>query len=369
MAAALAAALPGCALWGGKSAPKPTPADLGANVPLLGVKQAWSARVNPPGKMPLEIQAQGALMAIPSDDAVTVLDARTGREVWRAPVAEGLSAGAGFDGSRVAVVLRSNVLATYKDGKELWRQRLSGSVYTSPLVAGGRVFVATADKTLAAYDADTGRRLWSQQRSGEPLVLRQAGVLVPSGNTLLAGAGGRLFAVNPDNGNLLWDSPLAVPRGTNDVERLVELVGRTSRHGTTVCARAFQAAVGCVDVSRAATVWAVAASGAQGVDGDADKVYATEANGAVVAFARRDGARVWSTDRLKHRQLTAPLVLGRSVVVGDESGLVHLLSREDGSPLNRLTTDGSGIAAAPVVAGDTLVVLTRSGALFGFRPE
>jgi outer membrane protein assembly factor BamB len=27
--------------------------------------------------------------------------------------------------------------------------------------------------------------------------------------------------------------------------------------------------------------------------------------------------------------------------VGDSTGLVHLLSREDGTPLNRLTTDGS----------------------------
>ena len=48
--------------------------------------------------------------------------------------------------------------------------------------------------------------------------------------------------------------------------------------------------------------------------------------------------------------LTAPLVLGRSVVVGDASGFVHLLSREAGSLLNRLSTDGSAIAAAPVAA-------------------
>jgi hypothetical protein len=61
--------------------------------------------------------------------------------------------------------------------------------------------------------------------------------------------------------------------------------------------------------------------------------------------------------------------LGRSVVVGDNTGLVHLLSREDGSPLNRLSTDGSAIAAAPVVAGDTLVVVTQKGGVFGFRPE
>ena len=69
------------------------------------------------------------------------------------------------------------------------------------------------------------------------------------------------------------------------------------------------------------------------------------------------------------RGLSAPLSLGRSVVIGDATGLVHLLSREDGSPLNRLSTDGSAIAAAPVLAGNTLVVVTRNGGIFGFTPE
>ena len=49
----------------------------------------------------------------------------------------------------------------------------------------------------------------------------------------------------------------------------------------------------------------------------------------------------WATDALQWRTLTGPLVLGRSVIVGDSTGLVHMLSREDGSPLNRLSTDGS----------------------------
>jgi outer membrane protein assembly factor BamB len=63
------------------------------------------------------------------------------------------------------------------------------------------------------------------------------------------------------------------------------------------------------------------------------------------------------------------LAVGRSVVVGDVTGLVHLLSREDGSPLNRLATDGSAIAAAPVLAGNTLVVVTQNGGVYGFVPE
>ena len=105
------------------------------------------------------------------------------------------------------------------------------------------------------------------------------------------------------------------------------------------------------------------------VQSDADTIFGSESNGTLVAWRRADGSRLWSIDRLKYRKLTAPLLLGRSVVVGDDAGLVHLLSRTDGSPLNRLATDGSAIAAAPVVAADTLVVVTRNGGIYGFRPD
>ena len=82
-----------------------------------------------------------------------------------------------------------------------------------------------------------------------------------------------------------------------------------------------------------------------------------------------DGTEVWRSERLRYRQLTAPLVLGRSVVTGDATGLLHFMSRVDGTPLTRLTTDGSAIAATPAVAGSTLVAVTRNGTVFGFQPE
>ncbi|NBQ86353.1 MAG: outer membrane protein assembly factor BamB, partial [Betaproteobacteria bacterium] len=50
-------------------------------------------------------------------------------------------------------------------------------------------------------------------------------------------------------------------------------------------------------------------------------------------------------------------------------GFVHLLSRTDGQLLRRLSTDGSAIASAPVLAGQTLVVVTRAGGVYGFRPD
>lgn len=72
---------------------------------------------------------------------------------------------------------------------------------------------------------------------------------------------------------------------------------------------------------------------------------------------------------MKYRRLSSPLVLGRSIVVGDDVGVVHWLSREDGSPLAHLSTDGSPITVAPILASGTLVVVTRNGGIYGFKPE
>ncbi|QLA80612.1 outer membrane protein assembly factor BamB [Acidovorax sp. JMULE5] len=367
--AVLVATLAGCSLWNSGSS-KPMPADLGANVAVLGVRQAWTARIGSVAGLPLDVHSAGNVVTVASSDGVVAaIDARTGGDVWRVALSEPLSAGVGSDGKSAAVVSRSNTLIVLDAGRERWRQSLAAQVFTPPLVAGGRVFVLSADRSLAAFDAVSGRKLWSQQRPGEPLVLRQAGVLLAVGDTLVAGFSGRVVGLNPDNGSVRWEAPLASARGTNDVERLVELVGRTSRVGDSICARAFQTAVGCVNAARGAVTWTQPASGADGVHGDGEALFGAEGNGTVLAWRRSDGSRLWATDRLKHRKLTAPLLLGRSVVVGDDTGLVHLLSRTDGSPLNRIATDGSGIAAAPAVAADTLVVVTRNGGVYGFRPD
>jgi outer membrane assembly lipoprotein YfgL len=300
---------------------------------------------------------------------VVSVDSRTGKELWRRHVGQGISAGVGSDGSIAAVVTKTNELVAIEAGAEIWRSKLSAQTYTAPLVAGGRVFVVTADRAVSAYDGKTGRRLWLQQRTGEPLILKQSGVLLAVGDTLVLGQGARLVGLNPGNGTTRWESPVASPRGTNDVERLADLVGRVSREGDVVCTRAFQASVGCVNAARGNLLWNQPANGAEGLHGDGERVFGTEADGRVIAWKRADGQKLWTTERLQYRTLSAPLLLGKSLVVGDGTGLLHFLSREDGSPLARVATDGSAISAAPVLSDGTLVVATHNGGVYGFMPE
>jgi len=348
---------------------KPRPAELPPNPASVAVRQAWSARVGEVN-LPLSVGASGNTVAVASSDGtVAMLDAATGRDLWRASAGAPLAAGVGSDGTTAAVVTRANEVVALSAGKVLWRQQLTAQAYTAPFVAGGRVFVLAGDRSVSAFDGQTGRKLWTQSRPGEPLVLRQSGVMLAVGDTLLAGQAGRLAGLNPSNGTIRWEAPIATPRGTNDIERLVDLVGRASRVGDSVCARAFQAAVGCVNASRGNVVWSKPANGAEGVHGDERFVIGTENDGKVVAWHRSSGERAWVNDKFLHRGLSAPLVLGSSVIVGDSTGLVHLLSRDDGRVLNRLPTDGSPVAAAPVIAGSTMVVVTRTGGVYGFVPN
>jgi outer membrane protein assembly factor BamB len=365
LAACMTALLLGCS-----SAPeRPKPADLPPNPALLGVRLAWTAKLGEIA-FPLDVQVNGTTISLASSDGtVAAMNAVTGADLWRTHVGAPLAAGVGSDGRFAAVVTRNNELVTLDAGRELWRQSLGALVFTAPLVAGERVFVVAGDRTVMAFDAQSGRKLWTQQRSGEPLVLRQAGVMLAVGDTLVVGLSGRLVGLNPLNGSIRWEAPIATPRGTNDVERLVDLVAHVSRAGDVVCVRAFQAAVGCVNAARGTVLWTQAASGSEGLHGDDRFVFGTEADGKIIAWRRSDGERAWVSESLRYRGLTTPLVVGRSVAIGDGTGLVHLLSREDGSLLTRVATDGAPVVAAPVLAGNTLVVVTRRGGVFGFQPE
>ncbi len=345
--------------------PKPTP--LEPLTPKIGGRQAWVAQLANVDFGLTTLVRDGSVTLAGGDGSVLALDLQSGRELWRAQAGARLSAGVGSDGRFSSVVTRDNVLVTFEAGREKWRTRLNASVSTAPLVAGERVFVLGADRAVHAYDALDGQRLWTLQRPGEPLGLAQTGVLLPYKNTLLVGLGARLTGVDPLNGAVNWEVALGNPRGTNEVERLADLVGPALRHGSQVCARAFQLAVGCVEVERGTLTWARNSAGPSGLGGDAELIVGADASDRITAWRAATGEVAWSNEKMLYRGLSGALVTGRTVVMGDSEGQVHFLDRSNGEPMLRLATDGSAVVGNPVLAANQVLVVTRKGGVFAFR--
>lgn len=344
--------------------PKPLPPLTAAKV---DVRPAWTQQIGAV-QYPLVIAVSGRVATVAaSDGSVQAIDADSGRALWRVNLATKLGAGVGSDGRVAAVVTQSGELVVLENGAVKWRRPVGARVATPPLVAGERVFVLAVDRSVHAFDGSDGHKLWSVQRPGDPLNLLQAGVLLAVKDTLVVGQGPRLAGLDPSNGNVRWEAPIGSPRGANEVERLADLIGPVVRVGDTVCARSFQAAVGCVDAERGVAAWTRNIGGTDAIGGDATLLFGADASDRMTAWRMPTGEVAWTGESLLYRGVGAPAAFGSSVVYGDEQGTLHWLARDSGEAQLRLTTDGSPIQVAPALVGSTLIVVTRSGGVFAYR--
>jgi outer membrane protein assembly factor BamB len=171
------------------------------------------------------------------------------------------------------------------------------------------------------------------------------------------------LALSTANGTPRWEVAVGDPHGATELERIADVSGTPVLAGREVCAVSYQGRVACFDAISGTTIWAKDLSSAVGLAADERFIFAADEHGVVNAFSRDTGTSVWRNTQLANRRLSTPVSFGRAVVVGDGEGYIHFLSREDGSFLARAETDGSPIAAAPLVAGEILIAQTKDGKL------
>jgi WD40 repeat protein len=124
----------------------------------------------------------GAKIAVGADSALALIDAESGKPLWRVPAQDARVAAVSFsaDGSRVLTAADGRDttarLWSAADGKELAAYRHTAFTVTAWFSPDGRtVLTATDDGMLHAWDADTGKRIGSRQwREGDRSTLDRA---------------------------------------------------------------------------------------------------------------------------------------------------------------------------------------------------
>ncbi len=370
VAGACLAALGGCSLFSKEN--KHPPAELKPVSATLSVRQAWSVGVGKAGPYTMQPAVAGNNVYVSSNGGnVIALDGASGRTLWKAKTDVDLTSGPGSDGSVTAVAGEKGVVYAFDtSGKQIWKKQVNGEVLSSPLVGNGLVVVRTTDTRVLGLDAQTGDRRWIYQRSQTPLNLRASMGMVFAGDGIVMGfPGGKLGVLSPGNGALRWESTVSYPKGVSEIERLNDVTGQPMVNGRQVCATTFQGRIACLELASGQPQWGKDFSSPAGPGQDDNSLFASDEQSVVYAFDRQNGGERWKNDQLRNRRLGTPLALGRSVVMGDFEGYVHFLSREDGQVIARMKTDGSAISTAPVVTGQTLVVQTRDGDVYGYVPD
>jgi outer membrane protein assembly factor BamB len=363
--------LAGCSMFH-KDPPKNPPAALVEFKTTLAVHSAWTEAIGSAGDFVFSPALVGdSLFAAAADGSIVRIEAATGHTQWRIQAGMPLTAGVGSDGSTVAVVgAKGTVMAFDGDGKLRWKAQMTSEVLSAPAVGVGLVIVRSVDNRIIAFDAESGAQRWSVVRAVPALTLRSApGITVDGERVFVALPGGHLLALLARSGAVRWEITVGESRGATELERIADMSGSPMVIDGDVCAVSYQGRIGCFDVNSGVSRWTKSLSSVVGLGADERFIFAADEHGVVSAFARDSGTSVWSSKLLANRGLSTPASFGRAVAVGDAQGYIHFLSREDGAMLARVPTDGSPIAAAPVLAGANLIFQTHAGALVAYAAE
>ena len=301
---------------------------------------------------------------------IQALELGNGRSLWRASTELELAGGPAVgDGIVVAGTTAGEVVAVdAATGAERWRATVGGEVLVAPAISAGLVVVRTVDGRLRGLRVIDGTEAWSQEQPVPKLTLRGNGAPVVTGDMVLAGFdNGKVMAVAIATGDLLWTATIAPSRGRTEIERLADIDSAIEVVGQDVYVVGYQGRVAMLALGTGQIWWSRELSSHRGLAIDAEHLYVTTADSAVVALRRRDGTEEWRQDQLLRRSVTAPARQGDALVVGDFDGYLHWLDAATGQVLGRASTGAGRISNAPVAAGELLLLQTDSGAVQAFR--
>ena len=359
----VALALTGCGLFG-SSKSKPTP--LTPIVERVSVKQDWQTSIGKAGNFTF-LPATGGpvVLAASQDGTVTRLD--NGKEVWRTSAGQKLSSGTASDGRLVVVGTYKGEVLTFdfETGKPGWTASVKGELVAPPAITEGLVVVRTSDNRVIALDALDGKQRWNYQRSNPPLAVRSVAPPLPFGPFVLVGMpGGKIFALSLQNGAPAWEGTVSVPRGATELDRVSDVVTVPAVQGPQMCAVAFQGRAACFDMQGGSQMWSREVTSVAGITMDDRRVFIPDEQGVVHALDRGTGASVWRQDKLKYRNLSAPVALPMGLVVGDAEGFLHVLDRDTGEFISRMNVGGGGVMSIlPALGPNTVLLQTRGGSL------
>lgn len=336
---------------------------------VAGARQLWQNSVGGSETVAFSPAVEkAAVYAADASGRLARFDPATGRQTWSVDTQHKLSGGVGSGYGLVLVgTIKGEVLAFDEAGKALWKAQVSSEVLSPPQADDGVVVVRSGDGRIFGLEATSGKRKWVYQGPTPVLTVRSfAGVLISRGAVFAGFAGGKLAAISLANGNVGWEATVAQPRGATELERITDITSLPVLDNKQVCAVAYQGRVACFDIANGRQIWAQDASSNAGLAMDSDYVYVSEDRGAVAAYDKKNGASIWKQEKLGGIKLSAPLVQGERVVVGDAQGNISFLKHGDGAVVARSSTDGGAILTRPESLPNGFVVQTVKGGLYAF---
>jgi outer membrane protein assembly factor BamB len=360
------------------------------NHPALPEKlgRAWDTSIGDGSSRYTRVMSQpviagGRVFAMDGGVQVTALDAASGNRIWQVDLKPEDARGNAFGGGPAFWNDRLYVATGYAqvlaldpaDGKVIWRQNVASPVHTPPTVADGRVFAVTVENELNALAVADGKRLWSHNGIPETAGLLGGASPAVAGEVVIAPyTSGELFALRVENGRVAWTDNLASARNVNAVSGLANIRGRPVIDHGRVFAVSHSGRLASIDLRSGDRVWEqqIASSHSPWVAGD--YVFVLANDNELVCLTHKEGKVRWVRPLQRYEDEKAksdpilwagPVLGGNRLIALSSLGEAVSVSPYTGEVIGNQSMSSSYLG--PVIANNTLYLLTDSGNLSAYR--
>jgi outer membrane protein assembly factor BamB len=330
------------------------------------------------------VVAGGRVFGMDANDIVVAVDATSGKRLWENDVKPETERDHSYGGGTAVAGDRLFVATGYGQvialdtatGHEIWRHPAPAPLRGSPTVADGRVFVVTVENQLEALSAEDGHRLWTHNGIPETAGLLGAASPAVDGDIIVVPySSGEIFALKVENGRAVWTDSLASARTLGALSALADIRGRPVIDRGRVFAVSHSGRMVAIDLRTGDRVWEQEIGGTHGAWVAGDYIYVLSNDITLVCLMRQDGKVRWVRELPRYEdeekkkepiRWGGPILAGDRLVVTASNGEAFSVSPYTGKPLGRIEFP-DGVFVDPLVANDTLYVLTDNADLIALR--
>jgi outer membrane protein assembly factor BamB len=368
-------------------------ADHQISHPALGANltQAFAVNIGAGDSLRARLTAEPVV----SNGVIYTVDARAtvtatttaGQQVWTRTLSSGTDGandasggGISVSGNRLFVTTGFGKITALDTatGGSIWTQDLDAPGGASPTVFGDLVYVVGRDSAAWALDVDNGRIRW--QLAGTPSsagLSGGAGVAVNSEIAVFPFPSGDVIAAFPQGGLRRWSTVVTGARLGSAAANISDIAGDPVIDGNRLYVGNFSGLVAALDISNGDRIWTAREGTVGPVWPAGGSVFLVNDVNELVRLDDNDGSVIWRVDlpdeivgqwgyfngRFAHY---GPVLAGGRLIVASSDGQIRSFDPASGALIGSVAIEG-GAASNPVVAGQTLYVISKLGNLHAFR--
>jgi outer membrane protein assembly factor BamB len=355
------------------------------------LKKAWSSSIGAGSRKNLPLTAQPivlgqSIFALDTDGILSSFSTENGNRRWSVDVTDPdeedddsvISGGIAADAGIIYVTAGYDEIVAVdgQKGDIKWRAKLSSPSRAAPTIVGGRVFVTTLSNSIFALDATNGAVQWEFSGLGQSTGLVGAASPAATDDLVVpAFSSGEIYAIRSGNGSVAWSDNLASSVKLGGMSGLSDIRGLPVVDDNVVYAISFGGKVAAIDLMTGARIWQRDISGAKTPWISGNRIYLISSESQIVALDKDKGTVVWVSQLARFKDKvertgqifwSGPLMAGGRLMAFSTDGRVAEISPEKGT-LIREWDSGEDVRISPVIAGETLYILSDDGDLTAYR--